>query len=246
LVLILVKMKFHPKRLLEFAAREPVLLTLVLLITGGVWAFVELAEAVSEGDSRAFDEEMILALRSGKDTADPLGPPWFEEVMRDVTALGGDVILSVITIAVVIYLKLRGQTRLAILLVTAVVGGLILSNLLKSIFDRPRPDLVPHGSHVMTQSFPSGHAMLAAVTYLTLGAIMAEAEQKRQLKAFFLGVGVTLTIGVGISRVYLGVHWPTDVLAGWCAGAAWALACWTIAHLIDRRSQKQISSQVGS
>jgi undecaprenyl-diphosphatase len=230
-------MSFHPRNLLDFASREPVLLTLVLLITGGVWAFVELADAVGEGDSRAFDEWMILALRNPEDSSDPLGPLWFEEVMRDITALGGDIILSLITLGVVVYLKLRDQTRLGILLVTAVVGGLLLSNILKSYFDRPRPDLVPHGSHVLTQSFPSGHAMLAAVTYLTLGAILAEAEQKRQLKVFFISIGVLLTISVGISRIYLGVHWPTDVLAGWSAGAAWALACWSAAHLIDRRTQ---------
>lgn len=237
-------MKFQFSKLFEFASREPVLLTLVLLITGGVWAFVELAEAVSEGDSRAFDEWTILALRNSEDSTDPWGPPWFEEVMRDVTALGGDVILSVITLGVVVYLKLRNQTRLGVLLVTAVVGGLILSNMLKSFFDRPRPDLVPHGSHVLTQSFPSGHAMLSAVVYLTLGAILAEAEQKRRLKVFFLSVGVLLTISVGMSRIYLGVHWPTDVMAGWCAGAAWALACWSVAHLIDRRAQKARSTQI--
>jgi undecaprenyl-diphosphatase len=230
-------MRSHPRNLLDFASREPVLLTLVLLITGGVWAFVELADAVGEGDSRAFDEWMILALRNPEDSSDPLGPLWFEEVMRDITALGGDIILSLITLGVVVYLKLRDQTRLGILLVTAVVGGLLLSNILKSYFDRPRPDLVPHGSHVLTQSFPSGHAMLAAVTYLTLGAILAEAEQKRQLKVFFISIGVLLTISVGISRIYLGVHWPTDVLAGWSAGAAWALACWSAAHLIDQRTQ---------
>jgi undecaprenyl-diphosphatase len=230
-------MRFHPRNLFDFASREPVLLTLVLLITGGVWAFVELADAVGEGDSRAFDEWMILALRNPEDSADPLGSRWFEEVMRDITALGGYAVLSAITLGVVVYLKLRDQTRLAVLLVTAVLGGFLLSNLLKTFFDRPRPDLVPHGSHVITQSFPSGHAMLAAVTYLTLGAILAEAEQKRQLKVFFISIGVLLTISVGISRIYLGVHWPTDVLAGWSAGAAWALACWSAAHLIDRRTQ---------
>lgn len=231
-------MRFHPRKLLEFASREPVLLTLVLLITGGVWAFVELADAVGEGDSRAFDEWMILALRNPQDSADPFGPRWFEEVMRDITSLGGYAVLSAITLGVIVYLKLRDQTRLAALLVTAVLGGFLLSSVLKTFFDRPRPDVVPHGSHVMTQSFPSGHAMLSAVTYLTLGAILAEAEQKRQLKVFFLSIGVLLTAAVGISRVYLGVHWPTDVLAGWSAGAAWALACWSVAHLIDRRTQK--------
>jgi undecaprenyl-diphosphatase len=200
-----------------------------------VWAFIELADAVNEGESREIDEWVVLSMRDPVDKADPLGPRWFEEMMRDITALGGYAILTPLTISVAVYEWIRNRRRTAMLVIVATMGGILLSTVLKSAFDRPRPDLVPHGSYVLTKSFPSGHAMMAATTYLTLGAIMAQAEKLRSLKIFFLSLGVLLTVLVGISRVYLGVHWPTDVLAGWAAGATWALTCWLAARTIDNR-----------
>lgn len=225
------------KNVLNYVVREPLLLTLLLLSAGGVWAFVELAETVAEGDSHAIDEWMILLLRDPSDTSDPIGPRWLEEMVRDVTALGGYAILTIIVLAVTVYLCVQGHRQLGVLLVSAVVGGVIISSLLKTYFDRPRPALVPHGSYVLSQSFPSGHAMMAATTYLTLGAILAQAERRRTLRIFFLGLGIALTIAVGLSRLYLGVHWPTDVLAGWVAGAAWALACWSMARIVEHHNQ---------
>ena len=118
---------------------------------------------------------------------------------------------------------MAGKRGAAFLVVVAVVGGMLLSTGLKLGFERPRPDLVPHGARVYTASFPSGHAMLSAVTYLTLGALLARVQERRRVKAFFIGLAVVLTLLVGVSRVYLGVHWPSDVLAGWCVGAAWAV-----------------------
>lgn len=226
------------KKLFEIILREPVLLALVILTAGGIWAFVELAEAVSEGSAREVDEWTILAMRNPADKADPVGPRWFEEMMRDYTALGGYGVLTALTITVVIYFWLRQQHEMALLVLSAVVGGVVLSTILKSVFDRPRPDLVPHGAIVYSKSFPSGHAMMSAVTYLTLGAMLAQAEKSRQLKFFFVALGLILTLAVGVSRVYLGVHWPTDVLAGWAAGGAWALTCWSVAHMIERRTHK--------
>jgi undecaprenyl-diphosphatase len=226
------------KKVLEKILREPVLLTFVILAAGGIWAFVELAEAVSEGSAREVDEWTILVMRNPADKADPVGPRWFEEMMRDYTALGGYGVLTALTIAVVIYLWLRQQHEMALLVLSAVVGGVVLSTLLKSVFDRPRPDLVPHGAIVYSKSFPSGHAMMSAATYLTLGAMLAQAEKSRRLKFFFIALGLLLTLIVGVSRVYLGVHWPTDVLAGWAAGGAWALACWSVAHIIERRTHR--------
>lgn len=220
-------------KLIAVVVREPVLLVLLILSAGGVWAFIELADAVHEGDSREIDEWVVLSMRNPVDKADPLGPPWFEEIMRDITALGGYAILTPLTISVAVYEWIRNRRQTALLVLAATVGGILLSTVLKSAFDRPRPDLVPHGSYVLTKSFPSGHAMMAATTYLTLGAIMAQAEKIRGLKIFFLSLGVMVTVLVGISRVYLGVHWPTDVLAGWAAGATWALICWLAARAID-------------
>jgi undecaprenyl-diphosphatase len=223
------------KKLVISLVKEPVLLVFIILSAGGVWAFVELAEAVGEGESHKVDEWLILALRNPQDKLDPLGPRWVEEMMRDYTALGGYAILTPLTCTAAIYLWLRKRYQITWLVLIAIIGGIILSTLLKSYFDRPRPDLVPHGSHVLSRSFPSGHAMMAATTYLTLGAVLAEAEKKRSLSIFFLSLGVALTIVVGLSRVYLGVHWPSDVFAGWVAGAVWALLCWTLARAFERR-----------
>ncbi len=221
------------QKFIAAVVREPVILILLILSAGGVWTFIELADAVNEGDSREIDEWIVLSLRDPIDKSDPIGPRWFEEVMRDITALGGYAILTPLTISVAIYEWIRNRRQTAMLIIVATVGGILLSTVLKSAFDRPRPDIVPHGSYVLTKSFPSGHAMMAATTYLTLGAIMAQAEKLRSLKMFFLTLGVLLTVLVGLSRVYLGVHWPTDVLAGWAAGATWALLCWSAARAID-------------
>jgi undecaprenyl-diphosphatase len=114
---------------------------------------------------------------------------------------------------------------------------MMLSTGLKMGFERPRPDLVPHATQVYTASFPSGHAMLSAVTYLTLGALLSRVQRRRRVKAFFLGLALTLTLLIGLSRVYLGVHWPSDVLAGWCIGAAWASLCWFVALQLQRSGQ---------
>jgi undecaprenyl-diphosphatase len=114
---------------------------------------------------------------------------------------------------------------------------MLLSTVLKMGFERPRPDLVPHATRVYTASFPSGHAMLSAVTYLTLGALLARVQPNRRLKAYLIGLALCITLLVGASRVYLGVHWPSDVLAGWCGGAAWAALCWFIALQLQRQGQ---------
>jgi undecaprenyl-diphosphatase len=111
----------------------------------------------------------------------------------------------------------------------------VLSTVLKMFYRRPRPDLVPHGMETFTASFPSGHAMLSAIAYLTLAILLARISRGRRVKAFVLTLGVVTTLLVGISRIYLGVHWPSDVLAGWCVGAAWASLCWFVALQLQRQ-----------
>jgi undecaprenyl-diphosphatase len=133
------------------------------------------------------------------------------------------------TLAVLGYLVIGGKRAAALLVLVSVAGGVALSSALKIGFDRPRPDLVAHLVDVHTLSFPSGHAMVSAVAYLTLGALLAQTQVRKGLKAYVITVAVVLTLLIGVSRVYLGVHWPTDVVAGWCAGAAWAIGCWVIA-----------------
>ena len=212
----------------------------VLVLAGGLWGFIEVADAVREGETRSLDQALLLALRSPSDPSDPRGPPWVEEVGRDLTALGGVALLSLLSVAVIAHLALRRKPRAAGFVAASVLGALALSLALKGAFDRPRPDAVPQLSYVWTSSFPSGHSMLSAAVYLTLGALLARFESNFLLKAHALAWALLLTLLVGVSRVYLGVHWPTDVLAGWAAGAAWAALCWLVARVLQRRGRIEV------
>jgi undecaprenyl-diphosphatase len=213
-----------------------VLVTFVL-VAGAIWTFTEIAEEVFEGETATIDERLLLALRTTDDITDPIGPLWLEETARDITGLGSVGILTLITFASAGYLALQRKGHSALYLLAAVGGGNLVSNLLKLGFGRPRPDLVPHAQAVYTSSFPSGHSMMAAVTWLTLGALLAGVQPNLRLKAYLLIVAALVTMLVGVSRVYLGVHWPTDVLAGWTAGAAWALLCWALAQRLRKRGE---------
>jgi undecaprenyl-diphosphatase len=206
-----------------------VLLSAVVL-SAGVWVFIELADEVTENEAVSIDEAVLLSLRNDADLSDPVGPGWVEEMGRDFTALGSMGVLTLITLAVLGYLLLAGRNRTSLFTLLAVAGGMLLSTLLKMGFDRARPDLVPHDTVVYTASFPSGHSMMAAVTYLTLAAILSRVHSSPLLKAYLLITAAVITLLVGASRVYLGVHWPTDVLAGWLGGTAWALGFWLIAR----------------
>ena len=214
---------------------EAALLGAIAIIGGGLWGFIGLASEVLEGETHALDKMVLVALRNPSDLGDPIGPLWLEICARDMTSLGGIPVLTLATLASAGFLLVVGKRNWALLLIISVGGGVLLATGLKDLFDRPRPDLVPHAVRVYTQSFPSSHAMLSAVTYLTLGALLARSQPRWGVKAYMLGVAILLTLLIGMSRVYLGVHWPTDVLAGWCAGAAWAMLCWAGALALQRR-----------
>ncbi len=199
---------------------------LVVLLAG----FGLIADEVSEGETMKIDEAVLMSLRTPGDPTDPIGPAWLEEAARDVTALGSFTVLTILITVVVLHLFLIGRKRTGWFLTASVIGGTLLSSGLKSLFDRPRPDLTGV-ARVFTTSFPSGHATVSAVVYLTLGALLAEMTESRSQKVLYLGSAVLLTVMVGLSRVYLGVHYPTDVIAGWSIGAGWALACAMLAHL---------------
>jgi undecaprenyl-diphosphatase len=209
-----------------------------LLVAGGlVLGFGLLAEEVVEGDTAGFDRAILMAFRNAGDPTNPIGPPWLEEMGRDVTSLGSFAFLAFVSVAAVVYLLITRKRWYAALVALAVAGGEAISTLLKVAFDRPRPDVI-HSARVFTASFPSGHAMLSAVTFLTLGALLAKASPDHRVKAYFVSLALFLTIMVGLSRVYLGVHYPTDVLAGWCVGSAWAILCWSVIRWAEqRRSQ---------
>jgi undecaprenyl-diphosphatase len=212
----------------------PVLLTLAAC-SACIWIFIMVADTVRGGGSREFDEWLLLALRSGADKADPVGPRWLEEMARDFTGLGGVATLTLITVVSIGYLLLMRRRYAALFVGGAVVGGILLSTVFKAVYDRPRPDLVAHLSHIYTSSFPSGHSMMSAITYLTLGALLARLHKDWSIRIFLVSTAILLTVLVGASRVYLGVHWPTDVLAGWAAGAAWASLCWLAVLWFQKR-----------
>jgi undecaprenyl-diphosphatase len=234
-------LRAHTNLLVLFAA---------LLVVGGVWAFVSIAEEVTEGETQQFDEWAVRALRMPdpeSTPADPrpqvpIGPKWLREVGRDMTALGGVAVLFLMTLGVAGYLLMLRKYHAMWLVLIATGGGLLASTLLKFAFDRPRPE-VDHYSHVYTSSFPSGHSMLAAVVYLTLGSLLTRLVPKRHVKIYLIVVALLLTFLVGISRVYMGVHYPTDVLAGWTAGLVWAMICWLVARYLQRRGAVEKDSE---
>jgi undecaprenyl-diphosphatase len=227
----------HISRIFRVGHSEFLTLILLALIAGGAWIFAEIADEVTEGATVTFDQRVLLAFRNPNDPRDPLGPRWMEEMGRDFTALGSVGVLLAITAAVAGFLLLDGKRHLALFTVIAVLGGFALGLALKGSFERERPRIVPHGAYVMSSSFPSGHSMMSAATFLTLGAMLARSQSKRRLKIYLMGVAVALTVIVGVSRVYLGVHWPTDVLAGWTAGAVWAAICWVAARVLQMRGK---------
>lgn len=230
------------RRALHFVGRHELGTSLALgLAAVGTLSFIQVADEVREGEADAIDRAILLALRDRGDLTDPLGPRWVEEFGRDLTALGGTGVLSLLTSAIVGYLFLAKKPRAALLLLVSVLGAMLLVHGMKLAFDRPRPNLVPHLSYVLTQSFPSGHSMLSASVYLTLGTLLARLEKSLLIKAYLLLWAFFLAFLVGISRVYVGVHWPTDVLGGWAAGAVWSSLCWVVARALERRGSLEAS-----
>ncbi|HYD88589.1 MAG TPA: phosphatase PAP2 family protein [Vitreimonas sp.] len=223
--------------LLELARREIVAVAAFFGAALALLGFAEITDEVTEGEGEArwFDESLLLALRTS-DPADPIGPRWFEEAVAEITALGGFGVLALVTLLVLGWLALQKKWADAVLVLAATLGGTAISEGLKVGFARPRPDLVAHVADVTSMSFPSGHAMLSAVTYLTLGALLAHTQDRTRERSYILGAAIVMTLLIGMSRIYLGVHWPTDVLAGWCLGAAWALLCWLAATLLTKKA----------
>lgn len=206
-----------------------------IAVVGAPWFFLAIADEVGEGETDLVDRSLLLALRTPGLPGDPIGPRWFEEAMRDITALGGFTLLTITTIVAVLLLLFHDRRREALVFGATVVLAQASSELLKALYDRPRPSLVTHGSIVYSQSFPSGHSTLSAATFFTLATVVASVETKKRTKALIFGLAILFVVTVGVSRVYLGVHWPTDVLAGWALGASWALVAWVVLGLTRPR-----------
>lgn len=223
-------------RLLALVLERRMLVSL-LLIAGGMWAFLALADEIREGEQFRIDRAILLLFRSPDNLADPIGPVWLESAVRDVTALGGTVVITMMTLFTAGFLLLSGKRGAALFVLVSIAGAALMSFAIKAGIERPRPELFPHGTPVYTASFPSGHATGAAATYLTLGALLARFQQRRRLKVYLMSVAAILTVLIGLSRLYLGVHWPSDVVAGWTLGASWALLCWLVAGQLQRRGK---------
>src|SRR5271155_2558338 len=194
----------------------------VLTISVLLFAFGLIAQ-LAGGAPSAFDRNVMLVLRKSTDPSIPIGPAWLQEAARDITSLGSTIVLGMITSTVAGYLFLAGKPSVAWLILIAVLGGVVLNSLLKFAFARPRPDFVTHLARVFTTSFPSGHAALSAITYLTIGALLARTYPSFPTSLYFMSLAAFLTVLIGVSRIYLGVHYPTDILGGWSIGAAWAV-----------------------
>ncbi len=215
---------------------DAILLEALLALVVCVWVFVAVADRVREGHTQHLDEEILLSMRAGS-PSEPRGPAFLPGAMRDLTALGSPSVLALFVLAVAGSLVVRRQYHALGLLLVATLGGVLLNAVLKHVFARPRPPLAFHLTEVQSMSFPSGHAMESAIIYLTMAALLARLVQPRLLQLYFIGLAFFLTFAVGVSRVYLGVHYATDVLAGWTAGLAWALLCWTVARYLQQRGK---------
>jgi undecaprenyl-diphosphatase len=212
----------------------------LLVAAVGVLSFIAIADEID--DARVFDAAVLQALRVGGDPRAPVGPAWLAEAAAQLTSFGDTWVLVVVTLIAVGFLLMQRKAGQALLLTASVVGGTLLSEGLKDVFARERPAAVYRLAEVHSESFPSGHAMMSAVAYLTLGALIARVLTRRRLRAYVLGVAFALAGMVGLTRIYLGVHWTTDVMAGWALGSAWAMACWLAAYAIQKARAWRASS----
>ena len=224
------------RRFRTLERRELMLLMLGIGVCLLLWGFLALASEVMEGDTTTLDTRILVALRKSDDPSRPIGPSWVENSLLDLTAIGGPTVLGLVVVAVVGFLVLQTRYHTAIVVLATAASGELVNYVLKNVFLRPRPDVVPHLRNVTTSSFPSGHAMESAIIYLTLGAMLMRLSERRITKVYSMGIAIALTLLVGISRVYLGVHYPTDVIAGWMFGFFWASLCWIVAKRFERET----------
>jgi len=217
--------------------RDLRLLAALAVIGGLLLVFLEIAEEVRERETQSFDEAILLALRDAPD--DPIGPPAFENAMMHLSALGSGVVTALIVLIATGFFLLAGRRRYALLLVACSAGTGIAMWLLKGLFERPRPTIVEHIDPPGGLSFPSGHSMIAAALYMTLAVLIARALDQRRLQVYVVSAGAMLALLIGFTRVYLGVHYPTDVLAGWTLGLLWALVCGLVVHWLGKRGVRE-------
>jgi undecaprenyl-diphosphatase len=214
-------------QLKNMRSQEFTLLLTLLIVLLAIWGLLELSDQVLEGEMLTYDERLMLAAQQLYSES----PHAFSEAMRDITSLGSTSVLIIIVTCVSGFLALQKKYRFSLLSLITSGSGVLLMVLLKNLFDRQRPDIIPHMVEVTTQSYPSGHTMMSAVVYLTLATMVAFLQQKKRTKIYSISMALLVTFLVGFSRIYLGVHYPSDVFAGWAFGLAWASFCWLVVKL---------------
>lgn len=215
----------------EFAA-----LGALMIAALGVMTFVEIADDTTEADGQAFDQMVLHWMQPAP--GQPRGPWWLHEAAGDVTSLGGIAVLGLFALSAIGFLLILKKRLSAALLVTGLAGGVALSEGLKAVFERERPPAAYQAVETLNASFPSGHALLSTVFYLSVAVMMTRAFPRRRLKAYVLGVGMVFALMIGLTRIYLGAHWATDVFAGWSVGAAWAMCLWLVSYAVERRQRR--------
>ncbi|MDB4960744.1 MAG: hypothetical protein JWP01_743 [Myxococcales bacterium] len=221
------------RRLDWFRSQDLILMAALSAIGILVTAFIKLAGEVSEQETDAFDRAILMFFRNSP--TDPVGSPSIEAAVMHISALGSVAVTTLIVVLVIGFCFLAGHWRYGLLVFACSVGTGIIMSLLKGFYGRERPDYVTHLDPPGGLSFPSGHSMISAALYMTLAALVARTMERRRLKIFVIGTGAFLTVLIGVSRMYLGVHYPTDVIAGWTAGGTWALVCGLIARKLGHR-----------
>ena len=185
-----------------------------------VWGFAEITEEVIEGESRAFDRAVLLWIDSNV-------PAWMDGPMRVVTNLGYyKVVLPLLAAAAGVFYFVRWRLS-AVLLVVSTAGGILLTTVLKAVFRRARPEIIDSGYTAGFYSFPSGHATVAVGFYGALTLILAY-RLRGPARWAVVVVGTFIVLAIGFSRLYLGVHYPTDVLAGFLAAPLWLVSVGTV------------------
>lgn len=233
------------RRAVAFARVEFAALFALMVVGLGVAIFADLAEDMVEGDGQGFDQWVLHTLRP--DAADPsnaIGPWWVSTAANDLTALGGISVLTLFAVIAIVFLLIQKKRLSVLLLVLGLAGGVGLSEGLKAMFERARPPAAYQAVETINASFPSGHALLSTVFYLSLAVMLSRAFPQRRLKGYVIGVGVLIAVLVGLTRIYLAAHWATDVFAGWSVGAAWAMALWLVSYALERRQRRAHSSIV--
>lgn len=227
-------------RALTVARTEIAALTAMLVAAGGVLAFIEIADDMTEADGQAFDHQVLALMRPyADDPGRPWGPWWLKEAAADITSLGGISVLGLFAAIVILFLLSQRKWLSSILLAVGLAGGVGLSEGLKAVFERERPPAAMQAVETINASFPSGHALLSTVFYLSVAVMLTRAFPGRKSKIFVLGVGIVMALLVGLTRIYLGAHWASDVFAGWAVGAAWAMALWLFAYGVARWQKRR-------